>query len=103
MPQEFIDDPSTLPVQKVIDGTVTSLTVDTIVQEASLATITFREELVINLSEDDGSLASDDETTFFTVKIPNIGTKTQYMIIVRWVKLGQRQRYSDFQLKENSQ
>ncbi len=75
MPQEFIDDPSTLPVQKVIDGTVTSLTVDTIVQEASLATITFREELVINLSEDDGSLASDDETTFFTVKIPNIGTE----------------------------
>ena len=49
MPQEFIDDPSTLPVQKVIDGTVTSLTVDTIVQEASLATITFREELVLSL------------------------------------------------------
>ena len=75
MPQEFIDDPSSLPVQKVIDGTVTSLTVDKIEQEASLATITFREELVINLSEDDGSEAAGDETTFFTIKLPNIGTE----------------------------
>ena len=75
MPEEFINDPSSLPVQKVIDGTVTSLTVDKIEQEASLATITFREELVINLSEDDGSEAAGDETTFFTIKLPNIGTE----------------------------
>ena len=72
MPEEFITNPETLVVNKIINGVETPLTVVSVTQEASLATITFAEDITINLGEGDNK--SDTETDFFNMSIPNIGT-----------------------------
>ena len=95
MPDEFVDDPASLPVERVVNGVSKPISVVKIEQEASIATITFGEDLVINLGE--GDEKADDESDFFSIKIPNIGTEDRYTIIVRWARLGQLQEYLDFQ------
>ena len=72
MPQEFIDNPETLEVFKLVDGEDKKLTVASVSQEASLVTITFTEDMVINVGEGDNK--EDDETTFFKINVPNVGT-----------------------------
>jgi type IV pilus assembly protein PilY1 len=73
MPDEFVDDPASLPVERVVNGVSKPISVVKIEQEASIATITFGEDLVINLGE--GDEKADDESDFFSIKIPNIGTE----------------------------
>ena len=75
MPEEFIDDPATLDVFKVVDGKDVKIPVVSISQEASLATITFAEDIVINKGEGDNK--EDDETTIIKIKVPNLGTAKQ--------------------------
>ena len=72
MPQEFIDNPINLPVSIVEDGVEREIKAVSITQEASLATITFAEDLVINLGEGDNK--ADDESDFFRISIPSVGT-----------------------------
>ena len=72
MPQEYIDNPATLPAKMILDGVSTKLSVVAITQEASLATITFSNDLVFNVGEGDNK--ADEDTDFFKISIPNVGT-----------------------------
>ena len=71
------------------------MTVVSVTQEASLATITFAEDITINLGEGDNK--SDTETDFFNMSIPNIGTADPTYDYSKLEKLGQLQEYLDFQ------
>ena len=86
MPQEFIDNPATLEVTLKRSGTSRKLNVAAISQEASLATITFTEDVVINLGEgdnkDDVEITNPDSSKTlldgsdsFSIKVPNAGTE----------------------------
>ena len=86
MPQEFIDNPATLEVTLVRSGTSRKLNVAAISQEASLATITFTEDVVVNLGEgdnkDDVEITNPDSSKTlldgsdsFSIKVPNAGTE----------------------------